>query len=386
MKIGFGTTVLEKGLSQGHMDGIGVYTKNLWEALDREKRNSKLEREAISFGKNYISKETDDILGDIIHISPSYPIQSARSMISGNAFYGVESIEQDIDLFFAPDHHIPKLNHTPVIATIHDAYPLIYPKLVSRKLRKWKNIAFKRASHWADHIITISEHSKRDIIQYFTIPEERITVIPNGVNQAFMVQIPEAEKEAVCRRYAIEKGFFVFIGTIQPRKNLSRVIAAYESLPAAIRQRHSLLIIGHYGWGEEDLKKKLDNLEKEETIRWIKSVTDYELYALLQSALAMVYPSLYEGFGLPVLEGFASKIPVITSESTSIPEVAGDAACYVDPLKTTDIALKMKHIAQDAPLREMMIEKGWRRVKEFSWEKSAREHVKVFEKIYTQSR
>lgn len=364
------------------MDGIGVYAKNLWETFGTIDQNDTLKMQAATFGHCKTSEQANNLLGEIIHLPSSYPIQSARSIISGKSFPGTEMLEKEIDLFFAPDHHIPKLNHTPVVATIMDAYPLIYPKLVSRKLRRFKNMAFKHASQWADHIITISEYSKQDIAQYFDIPEEKISVVPLGVNRAFFGEVSEKEKEAVCQKFGLREDFFIFVGTIQPRKNLSRLIEAYESLPLTLRQKHPLVIIGHYGWGEEVLNKKLDALSNHDTIHRLENITDKELYALLQSALAMVYPSLYEGFGLPILEGFASRIPVITSSTTSIPEVAGEAVCYVDPLNSADIAAKMQEVVQDKSLRKTMVQEGWQRVKHFSWEKSAEEHLKVFRRIY----
>ncbi len=379
MKIGFGTTFLENGLSREHMDGIGVYAKNLWEQF------GSIDKQAISFGRRNTTPQATELLGEIQYLPLSYPMQSSLSLLSNQPFLGSEKLGREIDLFFAPDHHIPKFNNTPVIATIMDAYPLIHPKLVSQRLRTFKNIAFKSASKWTDHIITISDHSKQDIIQYFDIPEERISVIPLGVNQAFFQKIPENERDIVRQKFNLEKEFFIFVGTIQPRKNLARLIEAYLTLPTALQQKHPLVIIGHYGWGEEELKKKLDALAENDTIRHLTHVSDQELYALLQSALAMVYPSLYEGFGLPILEGFASQIPVITSSTTSIPEVAGDAAWYVDPLDTVDIAAKMQQVAQDESLRKEMIVKGLKRVKVYTWKKCAEEHLEVFEKIVNTS-
>lgn len=375
MRIGFGSTVLEKGLSQGHMDGIGVYANNLWQQFDT------ITKHAVSFGQHHPSVQASDLLGEITHLPLSYPIQSTLSILGNKPFLGSKKLEKEIDLFFAPDHHIPKLKHTPVVATIMDAYPLIHPELVSQKLRWFKNMAFKRASKWADHIITISEYSKQDIVRYFEILPEKISVVPLGVNKAYFQPVLEVNKERVRQKFGLKEDFFIFVGTIQPRKNLPRLIEAYESLPKEIRQKHALVIIGQYGWGEERLIEKLNATDHTSTIRRLEKVTDDELYALLQSALAMVYPSLYEGFGLPILEGFASKIPVITSSTTSIPEVAGDAAYYVNPLDSVDIAAKMLHLAQDQTLRQEMIQKGWQRVQSFSWEKSAQEHLKIFNKI-----
>ena len=375
MKIGFGTTFLERGLSQEHMDGIGTYAKNLWEQFES------IDKQAVSFGRRNTTAQAAELLGEIEYLPLSYPLQSTLTLLSNSPFLGSEKLGKEIDLFFAPDHHIPKFNHTPVVATIMDAYPLIHPELVSRRLRTFKNIAFKRASKWADHIITISDHSKEDIVQYFEIPEEKISVIPLGVNKTFFQKIPEDVKEAVRQKFSLKKEFFIFVGTIQPRKNLSRLIEAYLSLPSALRQKHPLVIIGHYGWGEDNLKQKLDALGKNDTIHHLKHVSDRELYALLQSALAMVYPSLYEGFGLPILEGFASRTPVITSSTTSIPEVAGNAVCYVNPLDTLDIAAKMQQLAEDKLMQREMIEKGLERLEMYSWEKCAKEHLKLFAKI-----
>lgn len=375
MKLGFGTTFLEKGLSKEHMDGIGVYAKNLWEQFDS------IDKQAVTFGHQKTTQQAIELLGDIKYLPLSYPIQSTLSLLSGRAFLGSSQLEKEIDLFFAPDHHIPKFNHIPVVSTIMDAYPLIHPELVSQRLRKFKNMAFKQASKWADHIITISDHSKQDIIRYFNISEEKISIIPLGVNKAFFQQIPESEREAVRQKFGLEGDYFIFVGTIQPRKNLSRLIEAYLSLPSSLRQKHPLVIIGHYGWGENSLRQKLDALKEQDTIRYLKHVSDRELFALLQSALTMVYPSLYEGFGLPILEGFASGIPVITSSTTSIPEVAGNAACYIDPLDVNDIAAKMKLLVEDKSLQKEMAAKGLKRVEVYSWEKCAEKHLKLFAKI-----
>jgi len=381
IKLGFGTTVIEKGLARGHIDGIGVYAKNLWDTFKTIEEGKAFESCAISFGDSDSGGKSEKLLGSITRLTPNYPIQSVASLLTGLPFKGTQKLEKNIDLFFAPDHHIPKLKQRPVVATIMDAYPLIYPKLVSRRLRSFKNMAFKRASHWADHIITISEYSKNDIAHYFELPEERISVIPLGVNRAFFERVPEESKESVRKKYHLGKNFFLFIGTIQPRKNLAKLIEAYTSLPLSFRRQFPLVIIGQYGWGEEDLKKRLRAGSEKEHIYWLEYVSDSELLALLQSALALVYPSLYEGFGLPLLEGFASQVPVIASSTTSIPEVGADAVRYIDPCSSGDIAMKLKELAEDQSLRETLIQKGLQRVKRYSWEKSAEEHLKLFKKL-----
>ena len=380
MKLGFGATVLEKGLSSGHMDGIGVYAKNLWEQFNSADNNIFDDIQSVTFGSSASSKETKKYLDKNINIPITYPVQSARSIISGKTFKNTEFMENNTDLFFASDHHIPKLNNTPVIATIHDAYPIIYPKLVSKRLRSLKNFAFKKAAHWADHIITVSDHSKKDISKYFNIPDNNISVIPNGVNERFFKKVPEEDKMSILEKYKLEKGYFISIGTIQPRKNINSLIEAYLSLPEKIKKEHGLLIIGQYGWGEDILKKKLENLRQDDNIKWLKSVNENELCALMQSAIAMVYPTLYEGFGLPVLEGFASEIPIIASGTTSIPEVAADAALYIDPTNINDISEKMEIIVSDSGLSREITSMGKKRAEIYSWKNSADSYIKLFEK------
>ncbi len=378
MRLGVGSTVLENCLATKHMDGIGVYTNNLY----REFESLLDSQKAVSFGSaKPDAAETQKVLGMIEHLPISYNIQSAISVFTHTPFVGSSKLENDIDIFFAPDHHIPKFKNIPVVATIMDTIPLVHPEFVSQKLRRFKNYAFKKTVHWADHIVTISEYSKQDIIKYFGIHEEKISVVPLGVNDKFFERVEGKQKEKVLKVYDLTSDFFIFIGTLQPRKNITRLIEAFELLPLEIQKKHPLVIIGHYGWGEESLLLKLHDVDLNPNIHWLQDVNDDALYALLQSSIAMVYPSLYEGFGLPLLEGFASQIPVITSASTSLPEVGEDAVLYVDPYDITDILSKMLALVSDESLRQALIAKGNIRVKEFTWISSAKEHVKVFEKV-----
>ncbi len=378
MRLGVGSTVLENCFASGHMDGIGVYTNNLWSEF-----STLLESQhAVSFGNTKLdSSEAQKNLGSIEHLPVSYNYQSVLSLFTGTNFIGSHKLDNQIDLFFAPDHHIPRFKNIPVVATIMDAIPLAHPKFVSQHLRRFKNSAFKKTVHWADHIVTISEYSKKDIIKYFAIEEEKISVVPLGVNDKFFDRVPEIEKQKVLEKYNLKLNFFVFVGTLQPRKNILRLIEAFELLPLEIQSTNPLVIIGKYGWGEEKLLKKLQKTDLNINIHWLQNVNDNELYALLQSAIGMVYPSLYEGFGLPLLEGFASKIPVITSNCTSLPEVGKDAVLYVDPFDSKDISKKMATLVFDKTLREEFVIKGSVRVKQFTWEVSAKKHIEVFKKV-----
>jgi alpha-1,3-rhamnosyl/mannosyltransferase len=375
MKIGFGSTVLENCLVSEHMDGIGVYANNLYSEFAKQG----LKQKAISFGRKYQIDKTK--LAQVTHLPMPYDAQAALSILTKTSFLSSASLKDDIDIFFAPDHHIPKLRDILVVATIMDTIPLVHPEFVSQSLRKFKNSAFKKTAHWANHIITISEYSKKDIVKYFDIDEDKISVVPLGVNEAFFQRVSDSKKKEVLKKYRLKSSFFVSVGTLQPRKNISRLIEAFELLPKEIQSANNLVIIGKYGWGEEELLTKLKSKELNKNIHWLQTVSDDELYALLQSSVGMVYPSLYEGFGLPLLEGFASGIPVVASNSTSLPEVGGDAVLYIDPYNSHDISDKMLRLVSSTELSKGLVYKGKERVKYFTWEKSSLEHIKVFEKV-----
>lgn len=373
MNIGFGTTVLEIGKKKGRLDGIGVYTQAILGELEKSRYNIK--------PLKFLSIK--DVISDkkISYKNLPYSLHGGLSSVFNKPIGDFSHYEKEIDFFFAPDHHIPHFKNTPVIATVMDIIPLIHPEWVSQKLRKFKNFAFKKSILSAKHIITISEHSKQDIVNFLNISSDKISVVPLGVDDKYFYRVDKAEREAVLNKFNIDKNFFLFIGTLQPRKNIMRIIEAYEQLPKAVKETNILVIAGQNGWRTDELLKKIEYLEKNGYGKWLNYVKEQDVFALLQSAVGLVYPSLYEGFGLPVIEAFASQCPVVSSSTTSIPEVAGDAALLVNPLSAKEIAGAMEMLAVDKNLRNELIAKGLKRAKEFTWEKSAQEHIKVFNKV-----
>jgi len=361
MKLAIGTTVLSKGLANRHIDGIGIYTSQLLKHF----------------------KRTDLEIAEVDFSAFRFPFEMhvGIASLTGLPFIETGTIEETIDLFHATDHHIPKLRHTPVVATVMDIIPLVHPEWVSRTLRPLKNFAYKKSIGWAEHIITISDYSKNDLIMHLDIDPSRISVIPLGVNERFFHRSSEEERGRILSRFGIDRPYFLYVGTIQPRKNLHRILDAYLRLPNPIRRDTALVIVGRYGWGEDALRDRLNALNASSDILWLQNVADNELPTLMQASAALVYPSLYEGFGLPILEGFAAETPVITSNVTSIPEVASDAAILVNPYNTGEITDAMKMVAENESLRRSLIGKGKERVMEYSWEKSAIEHQNVFEKV-----
>ncbi len=375
IRVGFGVTVWSRSLVRGHLDGLGVYTQNLWRAM----KNIGCDLRGVSFGT--CEETSSNELNPLDCMPINYNVQAALSILVGTPFVGAGKIESSIDIFHATDHHIPKLHRVPVVATIMDAIPLVHPEWVSQTLRPCKNFAFRRSVQWAEHILTISEFSKRDIVDYFDIPADRISTIPLGVNEQFFQRVSSEECETVLKRYSVPPNCFVFVGTLQPRKNVRRIINAHRALSTSVKREHPLLIIGKNVWRDDELAKDLRNMESDGCGRWLNNVPTSDLLALLQSALVLVYPSLYEGFGLPVLEGFAAGIPVISSNTTAIPEVAGDAALLVNPLDIEEISNAMEKIEGDKCLSESLVIKGKQRLDNYSWEKCANKTIDVYKKV-----
>jgi alpha-1,3-rhamnosyl/mannosyltransferase len=371
VRVGIGVTVYLQGRANKHMDGIGYYTKEIFDKL-----KNLSEMRPIVFGRSEFHKLDDKPVFEM----NSYASSAAFSGITNLPFLGTGELAKKIDIFHATDHRTPKLRGVPVVATLMDAIPLSHPQWTNQNLRQLKNWLWRKSGQWADHIITISDFSRVEISKFFKIPESKISVIHLGVDGRYFERLSEVDS-SVLLKYALPEKFFLFVGTLQPRKNIERIVLAHELLPPSFRAEYPLIIVGSEGWGCGDLIAKLNSFKAGDSIRWLKNVDDYEKRVLMQRSTALVYPSLIEGFGLPVLEGFASQTPVITSNSSSIPEVAGDAAWLLDPLNVKEIAEAMYTIANDKTLANDFVNKGISRVKKFSWDLCAQKTFKIYEKL-----
>jgi alpha-1,3-rhamnosyl/mannosyltransferase len=310
-----------------------------------------------------------------------FPPAAVMSAVSGLPFFGAGRMAKDIDLMHATDHLIPNFGRVPVVATIMDAIPLSHPEWVSMRLRSVKSALWRRSAHWASHVITISEYSKQEIEQHFGIPASKISVIPLGVDERWFQPIATTTMSETLRRYGLPDHFFLFVGTLQPRKNIARVIEAYRSLPQGIKNDVPLVIIGRAGWQCDDVVDALTLGQYGPSVFWLKHVPDDDLLVVVKAAAALVFPSLYEGFGLPVLEAFAAGTPVITSNGTSLPEVAGNAALLVDPLDSENIAEAMQRLLDNPELANTLRAAGYVRARVHSWERTASMTKNVYQEV-----
>jgi glycosyltransferase involved in cell wall biosynthesis len=372
MRVGFGVTVLQRGLAHQAVDGIGVYTESLLQGL---KARDGLDVMPMAFD----GQTTDLHEARVGHAGP-FMKQAVWSLLTTGAFAQTKSWTktQALDLVHATDHLVPRLAKVPVVATVMDAIPLSHPEWVGYRFKKINNEAWRRSIHWADHVITISEYSKQEIVRWFRYPADRISVTPLAVDQRWQEKpLPEA-LAALRSQYALPAGYFLCVGTLQPRKNTMAAIRAHKRLPQALRQLHPLVVVGRTGWQCDDV---VAALQGDPLVKWLQYVPTDDLIGLTGMATALVNVSLSEGFGLPVLEAFAAGAPVIASNTTSLPEVAGDAALLVNPLDTDAISQAMEALALDTQLSAEMTTRGRERLKQFSFTETTRLTVDVYKSM-----
>jgi glycosyltransferase involved in cell wall biosynthesis len=278
-----------------------------------------------------------------------------------------------LDVFFSPTHYLPLLTSSPSVIAILDVSYLYFPELFKKKdlyqLKLWGGYSIRKAKK----IITISNSSKNDIIKMYGKKAEDVVVAYPGIK---MEEV--SSKSQDISKFGIEGEFILFVGTLQPRKNLVRLIEAFSKIN---RKDLRLVVIGKKGWNFEEILAAPKKFSIEGKVLFLDYVSDEELPSFYKNALCFVLPSLYEGFGLPVLEAMKYGCPVLTSNISSLPEAGGNAAIYFNPEDVSDIAEKIDKVISDSKLRDEMVKKGYNQIKKFSWEKTARETLKVLEDL-----
>lgn len=284
------------------------------------------------------------------------------------------------DVFFSPTHYAPRFSPVPTIVSVMDLSYIFFPELFNKsdlyQLRNWTAYSVRQASR----ILTISKYSKNAIIEEYGVSEDRVVVTYPGLKEMIGLTPQIYTMNRLQSHYGIHDRYILFVGTLQPRKNIVRLVEAF-SQAVEDEKDLQLVIVGKKGWMYEEILAAPKKFNVEERVKFLDFVSDEELPSLYQHAECFVLPSLYEGFGLPVLEAMQYGCPVITSKVSSLPEAGGDAALYVDPEDVADIAKKIKRLLSDKALRKEMIEKGKKQVAKFSWEKTARETLAVLQDV-----
>lgn len=269
-----------------------------------------------------------------------------------------------------------------VVATIHDLSFEHLPETFNRRSRAQLRLTVRRTARKAARIITLSEFSRRDIIDTYGASPERVTVTAAAAPPAFAEVKNETELRNIRQKYAIHSDYILSLGSIQPRKNLVRLVEAYSCLRRvrAPSKLPKLVIAGKRGWLDTDIFRAGQQSEFANDILFIGYVPDPDLPALFSGATSFVYPSYFEGFGLPVLEAMQCGTAVIAGNRTSIPEIAGDAAMLFDPFDTEALSLALARVIDEAPFRDALRRRGLKRAREFSWSTTAKLTLEVYRK------
>jgi glycosyltransferase involved in cell wall biosynthesis len=355
--------------------GIGTYVRNLIRHLARIDQTTdyvvlcrEADRQIVgAFGENFRA---------VPERSPGYSIREQITV-------PLDLRRERADLFHAPHYVLPPLTPCKSVVTIHDCIHLRFPQYLPNKL----GYAYARSSMWlaahrSNRILTVSEASKRDILDYFAVPPEKIDVIYNGIDERFSALPAEDDVGRVRERYQLDDPFILYAGNIKPHKNLERTIEAFHLLRRSGEfDQVKLVIIGDEIAKYAGLRHAVHRHKLHKYVRFFGFVPDQTLAILYRLAAVFVFPSLYEGFGLPPLEAMASGTPVITSNVSSLPEVVGDAAMLVDPLQPEAIADAMRRVLTDSTLRADLRARGLARARQFSWERSIRRVRQIYGEV-----
>ncbi|MCG5075613.1 glycosyltransferase family 4 protein [Paraburkholderia tagetis] len=276
---------------------------------------------------------------------------------------------------------IPFRFRGPTVTTVHDVSWVRHPDCHPEHRLAHLRANFPRALRHADRVIVVSEFVKRELMECFPVDASKIDVVYNGVTERFRPHT-RAETARVLARYKLaHKGYFAAVGTLEPRKNLQTALAAHLCLPLAVRRAMPLALIGVEGWLTESLHTALAASLADGTVRKLGYVSDDDIPVLTAGARAIVYPSIYEGFGLPVLEAMASGVPALCSTAPALREVAGPAALFCEPADVDGFTQAMRELIEDDALCARLGDAGAQRAREFSWSRTATETLAVYRKV-----
>ena len=369
MKVAFGTTLLDRGLNnpkQDGIDGIGQYCQELLEQFPKLSNSPSIT--PYSFG------QSQSQCGATLLPSYSKHVMGALSHIHTEVFF------KDVDLIHSTDQFIP-ITNKPLLATVMDVIPLSHPQFLKSQSRYLKSFIWKKLTQRADRIITISEFSKIEIAKHLGFSENQIDVIPLGVDQRFFQKMTDIEKRTTLDFLGITTPFFLFLGSIQPRKNLVRLLEAHATLPRSLARQYPLIIAGKLAWDDRKTLAAIEQAISEGQAKWLNYISEDQKLCLLQSATGLAFVSLYEGFGLPIVEALASELPVITSNCTSMPEVIENAGILVDPENSQQITDALLSLIEDGALANSLKVLGKKRSQLFSWEENAKSTLSIYQKM-----
>jgi glycosyltransferase involved in cell wall biosynthesis len=354
--------------------GVGTYIRNLLRHLSRLDHST----EYVVLCRKADTEHVGQLGENFRAVPETSPGYSIREQIT----VPLDLRRERVDLFHSPHYVLPPLTPCKSVVTIHDCIHLRFPQYLPNRLGyAYARGALWIATHRSSRIVTVSEASKRDILEYFRVPPEKIDVIYNGIDERFGEPPPEDDVARVRERYQLDDPFVLYAGNIKPHKNLERLIEAFHTLRRSGFDQIKLLIIGDEISKYATLRHAVHRHKLHKHVRFFGFVPDSTLAILYRLAGVFVFPSLYEGFGLPPLEAMASGTPVITSNVSSLPEVVADAALLIDPYEPDSIADAIRRVLTDERLREDLRQRGLERARHFSWDRSIRRVREIYDEV-----
>ncbi len=366
--------------------GVGEYTKRILEALFRANQSHHFT--LLSTGSKQSRRNAESAVKQIAH---GYTCVQHIHINVPNKFLNLGSLSRFAptldtlagikpDLLFLPNLNIMRIpDGVPTVLVIHDLTWNIFPHFFSKKMLTYHRAANpKKLIARADWIITPSQSSKQDIQQMYGKRHDRIATIPHGIGKEFSPHLSPHDR-GIQLRYQLPKHFALFMGTLEPRKNILSIIDAVEHYRKESGHDLHLILAGGWGWHAKALKTRLHELRHESWVRHLGYVPSEDRPALYRSADVFVWPSFYEGFGLPLLESMACGTPVITSHTSSMPEITSDAAIHIDPYNHLDIADALHQLFSSSRLQCQLQTRSILHASKFSWESTAKRTMKIFE-------
>jgi glycosyltransferase involved in cell wall biosynthesis len=346
-----------------HDYGIGTYVRNLVHTLARQGGTD-----------TYVLLCSQRDVPFVRALGPQFePLPEPAANYSVREQFSVPAAlrRARVDLFHAPHYVVPPLTRCPYVVTIHDCIHLRFPQyLPNRAAHVYARTMMWTSARRARRVLTVSEASKDDILHYLHVPADRVEVVPNGLDERFATAPTAEDLARVRERFQLTEPFILYAGNIKPHKNVDRLIEAYSILRRQGITGTKLLIIGDELSKYPALRRLVHRFQLHKHVRFFGFVPDRTLAALYRLASVFVFPSLYEGFGLPPLEAMAAGAPVVTSNVSSLPGVVGDAALLIDPLDAGAIASAMARVLSEPALRADLICRGLERAKLFSWDRT----------------
>lgn len=365
--------------------GIGKYTQNLLQSYAKfvKQQNDVIRGLELDFLVYQHRRHINPIIDhpDFQRATLYSPVQTWLEQFS----LPLELLLHPIDLLHCPDFIPPRYSSIPTVITVHDLAFLHWPHFLTETSAAYYG-QIDRSVHHAKHVIAPSESTKQDLVRLLGVPDDHVSVIYEAANPLFQPLPLDETRQQITQQYDLPQKYILYVGTVEPRKNIDGLLRAFRHLLDRYNVSDTALVIaGGFGWLYEETEQVVEELNLDKSVRFLGRVPDDDLHSLYVGARCHVHVAHYEGFGLTPLEAMACGTPTIVSNISSLPEVVGDAALLVDPSDAEEIAIAMHRLLTNDDLHSELRQKGFRRAGCFSWDEAARQTLKVYESILSES-